>query len=114
MAPSSTSRDDKSHKRALDDDPPTSSTGRLADRFQTLARISTEVLGGEDGDDDPAHKRRKVDDEQGDDGSRKSRSRGSEWARRQSSNIRNCDGCRARKTKVRPPSHSLSELSSRC
>ncbi|GAA5944530.1 hypothetical protein JCM3775_003285 [Rhodotorula graminis] len=93
---------DVPHKRGRveDDDPPlaspANSTGRLADRFQTLARISAEVLGDDD-DEAQAIKRRKID-EQGDKGLPQGRARGV-FVPRQASNVRNCDGCRTRKTK---------------
>lgn len=97
--------DDGPHKRGRseDHDTPPYATGRLADRFQTLARISSEVLGdkGDDGEKLQAAKRRKVAD-QGDEGPRQGWARGG-FVPRQASNVRNCDGCRLRKTKVRPP-----------
>ncbi|GAA5903016.1 hypothetical protein JCM8208_000430 [Rhodotorula glutinis] len=93
--------DDGPHKRGRSesDDPPPYASGRLADRFQTLARISSEVLGdkGDEGKTTQATKRRKVAD-QGDEGPRQGWARGG-FVPRQASNVRNCDGCRLRKTK---------------
>ncbi|GAA5855010.1 hypothetical protein JCM9279_005721 [Rhodotorula babjevae] len=86
-----TNHADKPHKRALDGDSPTGSTGRLADRFQTLPRLSSEALGDKEDEEDDAqaHKRRKVEET----GEAEPR-----WVP-QRSNVQNCDGCRSRKTK---------------